>query len=170
MLKIEELSKRHDRNKFDCGVQELNQYLKHMARQHIVKGISRTFVLVEESQSEEILGFFTLAFCEIQAQELPTKYAKKYPPKVPAAKLARLAVSIKYQRQKLGKYMMVNAIERTLLISKNIGIIGFFVDAKNMAATRYYEQFGFMPLPDNMLQLFLPLTNLQQAYEMISGK
>jgi len=167
MLKIEELSKRHNRERFDCGNHDLNQYLRNTARQHIIKGISRTFVLIDESQPEEMLGFFTLAFCEIQAEDLPFKYAKKYPTKIPAAKLARLAVSKKYQRQGLGKYMMINAIERTLLISKNIGIIGFFVDAKHADAKKYYEQFGFMTMPDNELKLFLPLTKLQQAYESI---
>jgi len=43
--------------------------------------------------------FFTLAFCEIQAEVLPRNIAKKYPAKVPAAKLARLAVSKKHQRK-----------------------------------------------------------------------
>jgi len=167
MLKLEELSRKHDRTKFDCGVNELNQYLKNTARQHIVKGVSRTFVLLDEEISSEILGFYTLVFCEISVKELPSKYAKKYHLKAPAAKLARLAVAKKYQRQKLGTYMMVNAIERTLLISKNIGIIGFFVDAKDGSVKKYYEQFGFIPLPENRLQLFLPLTKIQQAYEMV---
>jgi tRNA(Met) C34 N-acetyltransferase TmcA len=98
MLKIEELSRKHNRKEFDCGVPALNQYLKKTARQHISKGISKTI-------------------------------AKKYPRRVPAAKLARLAVSIEHQRQGLGSLMMVNAIERTILISQNVGIIGFFVDA-----------------------------------------
>ena len=93
MLKIEELSKKHDRSKFDCGPHELNQYLKNIARQHIVKGISRTFVLIKENRSVEIQGLFTLAFCEIHASVLPDKYARKYPDNVPAVKLARLAVT-----------------------------------------------------------------------------
>ena len=38
-------------------------------------------------QPDEILGFFTLAFSEIQSEDLPAKYAKKYPSKVPASKL-----------------------------------------------------------------------------------
>lgn len=167
MLKIEELSKKHNRIQFDCGVPELNQCLKHTARQHIVKGISKTFVITEEQNPQEILGFFTLAFCEIQADALPSKYSKKYPPKVPTAKLARLAVSCLYQRQGLGKYMIVNSIERTLLVSKNIGIFGFFVDAKDRDAKSYYEPFGFMSMPDNDLQLFLPLTELQKIYDKI---
>ena len=168
MLKIEELSQKHDRVKFDCGVQELNRYLKNIARQHLVKGISRTFVLIEEKQPEAILGFFTLAFCEIHAEVLPRKFAKKYPPRVPAAKLARLTVSKNHQRKGLGKNMMVNALERAMIISRNIGIMGFFVDAKDEKARKYYEQFGFIPMPDNKLQLFLALSSLEQAYQTIS--
>ncbi len=63
--------------------------------------------------------------------------------------------------------MMANAIERVLMVSKNLGVIGFFVDAKNESAKQYYEQFGFIPLPDNPLELFLPIATLQQAYESI---
>ncbi len=169
MLKFDELSRKHDRSGFDCGVYELNQYLKNTARQHSAKGVSRTFVLLEDGKPDEILGFYTLVFCEIRVHELPVEYLKKYHIKAHAAKLARLAVSKKYQRQKLGKYMMVNAIERTMLIAKNIGIIGFFVDAKDISAKRYYEQFGFISLPENSLQLFMPLQKLQQIYEMILG-
>jgi hypothetical protein len=32
------------------------------SRQHLEKGISRTFVLVEDSNPTDILGFFTLAY------------------------------------------------------------------------------------------------------------
>ena len=93
MLKIEPLDKQHDRGKFDCGAEELNHYLKNTARQHLTKGISRTFVLADASAPDIIIGFFTLASCEIRVEKLTIKYAKKYPPHSPAAKLARLAVS-----------------------------------------------------------------------------
>ena len=63
VLKIEPLTRDHDREAFDCGNNELNQYLKKTARQHTEKGISRTFVLVDESRASEILGFFTLTSC-----------------------------------------------------------------------------------------------------------
>lgn len=169
MLKIEELSRKHNRAQFDCGAPALNQYLKKTARQHIVKGISKTFVLVSDTAPTEILGFFTLAFCEVQANDLPTKWAKKYPKQVPAAKLARLAISQKRQRQGLGSLMMINAIERTILVSQNVGIIGFFVDAKDEKAKAYYDQFGFISLPDHPLTLFIPLKNLEKAYQTIKG-
>ena len=31
------------------------------------------------------------------------------------------------------------------------------------SAKRYYEQFGFVPLPSNELALFLPLKTIQEA-------
>lgn len=167
VLKIEPLTRDHDRAAFDCGNSELNQYLRKTARQHTEKGISRTFVLVDESKPSEILGFFTLASCEILVEKLPQKHAKKYPLRAPAAKLARLAVAKNRQRQGLGAHMMVNAIERVLEVSEHLGIIGFFVDAKNKRAKAYYEQFGFIPLPDNPLELFLPLPTLKNAYAMV---
>lgn len=82
---------------------------------------------------------------------------------MPAAKLARLAVAKDRQREGLGKLMMVHALHQAIRVSDSVGIIGFFVDAKNEDARRYYEQYGFMALPDNPLKLFLPLATLKQA-------
>ncbi len=167
MLSIETLNRGHDRSGFDCGNEALNQYLRNIAQQHLNKGMSRTFVVVDGDTPTEILGFFTLASCEIFVDKLPRKYAKKYPSRVPAAKLARLAVARKRQKQGLGTRMMINAIERVISVSQNLGIIGFFVDAKDNEAKEYYEQFGFIPLPDNPLELFLPLATLRNAYDTI---
>ena len=168
MLEIETVSRDHNRSGFDCGNDALNQYLKKIARQHLNKGLSRTFVLVDDNIPTEILGFFTLVSCEIFVDKLPRKYAKKYPSKAPAAKLARLAVSKDRQSQGLGTHMMINAVERVIRVSQDLGIIGFFVDAKDNKAKAYYEQFGFIQLPDNPLELFLPLATLRNAYDTIS--
>jgi hypothetical protein len=63
--------------------------------------------------------------------------------------------------------MMVEAMRRTLAVSENIGIIGFFVDAKHQGDREYYEQYGFIPLPDSPLSLFLPLATLAAAVEAL---
>ena len=165
MLKIEILRRDHDRSGFDCGDSALNQYIRKIARQHLNKGISRTFVIVDTDNLKEILGFYTLIACEVFVAKLPRKYAKKYPSKLPAAKLARLAVAQYRQRQGLGTHMMINAMERILKVTQHLGIIGFFVDAKDKNARIFYEQFGFIPLSDNPLELFLPLATLRNAYE-----
>jgi hypothetical protein len=55
-----------------------------------------------------------------------------------------------------------NAVEKVIVISENVGIIGLFVDAKDNQAKAYYEQFGFISLNGNPLILFLPIQTLVQ--------
>ncbi len=163
MLRIELLSLGHDREGFSCGERDLDDYLKRTARQHNDNGISRTLVVVDSDEPAKIVGFFTLASCEVVAEELPPEYAKKYPRKARGAKLARLAVGRDLQRQGFGGLMMVDATGRILAVAEDIGIIGFFVGAKNQGVREYYEQYGFVALPDHPLALFLPLATLAAA-------
>jgi GNAT superfamily N-acetyltransferase len=159
---ITSLARYHDRSKFDCGVPELNSFLKATARQHSDKGISRTFVLSD--QEKPILGYFTLTLCEVRMEHLPATYAKKYPQHgLPAVRLARLAVSRKYQRKGYGGLLLAEAIHRTVLIAEQAGLIGLFVDAKDERAHKFYERYGFVSLPDHVLQLFMPLETLRLA-------
>jgi GNAT superfamily N-acetyltransferase len=163
MRRIEVLGPVHDRPDFDCGVPALNRYLHETARQHAEKGIARSFVLVETAVPAHILGFFSLSVCEIQSEYLPPRLAHKYPRLIPAARLARLAVAREHQRQGIGGLLMVDAMQRCLAVAESVGIVGLFVDAKDETVARYYAQYGFIPLPDQVLTLFLPLAHLQQA-------
>ncbi len=164
MIKIEELSKAHNRNDFDCGQDYLNKYLKHTARQHIDKGISRTYVLIDVSEPSTILGFYTISVCEIKSESIPDPYRIKYPHVIPGAKLARLAVHKDYFRQGKGKKLMVHAMEKAILVAETTGIVGFFVDAKDEEAIQYYKQYGFISFPNNRLTMFLPLDTLRSAF------
>jgi ribosomal protein S18 acetylase RimI-like enzyme len=163
--KIELLARCHDRDGFDCGTEPLNSFLKQTARQHAERGISRTFVLVEEDAPEpkRILGFFSLTLCQLKADTLPPEEAKKFPRSVPGVRLGRLAVATDLQRQGIGKTLLIGAMGKFIEIFNSAGGIGLFVDAKDQEAKRYYEQFGFVSLPSNELELFLPVKSIQEA-------
>ncbi|HOY60483.1 MAG TPA: GNAT family N-acetyltransferase [Verrucomicrobiota bacterium] len=167
MYKIELISRVHDREGFDCGSEPLNACFRQTARHHTERGISRTFVMVEEEAREPktVLGFFTLNICQIRADQLSAELARKLPREVAGIKLGRLAVAASRQRQGLGKLLLVAAMNKVVEVFESAGGIGLFVDAKDEAARGYYQQFGFMPLPDNPLQLFLPLPTLRKALE-----
>ncbi|HEX9047561.1 MAG TPA: GNAT family N-acetyltransferase [Verrucomicrobiae bacterium] len=165
MHKIELLEKFHDRDGFDCGSEPLNLYLRQTARQHAERGISRTFVLVDESSAppKPILGYFALNICQIKSEALAPAEAKKLPWNVPGVRLGRLAVAKGCQRQGLGKILLVAAMEKFMEIFHRAGGVGLFVDAKDQGAKRYYEQFGFIGMPSNELELFLPVKTIREA-------
>ena len=165
MHKIELLAKTHDRDGFDCGSEPLNLFLKQTARQHAERGISRTFVLVDEAATppKPIVGFFSLNICQIKAESLTPQEAKKLPRDVAGVRLGRLAVAKTYQRQGIGKTLLVAAMGKFIEIFNSAGGIGLFVDAKDQDARRYYEQFGFVSLPSNELELFLPVKTIHEA-------
>ncbi|MGD0410460.1 MAG: GNAT family N-acetyltransferase [Verrucomicrobiota bacterium] len=170
MRKIELLAKSHDREGFDCGSEPLNAFLKQTARQHAARGISRTFVLVEENAAEPkpILGFFSLNLCQIKSEMLSAAEAKQLPRVVSGIRLGRLAVAKSHQRQGIGKTLLVAAMGKFMEIFNTAGGIGLFVDAKDEQAKRYYEQFGFVSLPSNELELFLPVKTIQEALTLPS--
>lgn len=159
MPEIAPLDKKHDRAGFDCGVPELNSFLKETARQHGKKGISRTFVLTDGNPI--ILGYFTLTLCEVRSDTLPAGYARKYPAHMlPAVRLARLAVSRKEQGKRYGKLLLTEAMYRTALIAEQAGLIGLFIDAKNETAQRFYIRYGFHEIPEHPLHLFMPINTI----------
>ncbi len=165
MHRIEPLGKTHDRDGFDCGSEPLNLFLKQTARQHATRGISRTFVLVEEKAQEPkpILGFFALNLCQITTELLPPEEARKLPRNVSGVRLGRLAVAQNLQGQGLGKILLVAAMRKFLEIFEMAGGIGLFVDAKDSKAKSFYEHFGFIALSSNELELFLPVATIRTA-------
>jgi ribosomal protein S18 acetylase RimI-like enzyme len=165
VLKIEPLSPAHDRETFDCGSEPLNNFLKQIARQHAERGISRTFVMVDEDAPEPkpILGFFSLTVCEVKRDSFPAEMAKRLPREIPALRLGRLAVAKTEHRRGFGKLLLWEALRRFMEIFDRAGGVGLFVDAKNDEAKLYYERFGFVSVPGNELKLFLPLKTIRDV-------
>ena len=167
MLRVELLDATHDRAGFDCGVEPLNRYLQQIARQHIAKGISKTFVLVDEHAAapKPVLGYFTISLCQVLAAHLPAKWATKLPEQIPAMRLGRLAVARTRQGGGYGKALLVETLRRIARVAEIAGGIGLFVDAKDEAAAAFYARFGFEPTPSAPLTLFMPAETIRRFAE-----
>jgi len=165
MLKIEHLSKAHNRKEFECGNNKLNEFLYKHARQHAEREISKTFVLIDDDNPRTIIGYYTLTVCEIVPSDIPDPRLKHYPHPMPAAKLARLAICKNNQQNGFGKNLLMNAMERSVRISENAGLVGMFVDAKDDKAARYYMKLGFIPLEKNQHMLYLPIATIRRAFD-----
>jgi len=155
-MQVLPLTGSHDRQGFDCGRQELNDWLRQVARQHQDKGLSKTFVATREEAPESICGYYALTLAELENRHLPEAWRKKLPRRIPGVRLGRLAVDRPYQGKGLGELLLVDALTRARRIHADAGGIGLFVDAIDEQAAGYYQRFGFMASPDSPLLLFLP--------------
>lgn len=155
-MRVLPLTGSHDRQGFDCDRQELNDWLRQVARQHQEKGLSKTFVAIREAEPVCICGYYALTLAELENRHLPEPWRKKLPRRIPGVRLGRLAVDKQYQGKGLGELLLVDALTRTQRICAEAGGIGLFVDALDEKAAGYYRRFGFVAAPDNPLLLFLP--------------
>jgi predicted GNAT family N-acyltransferase len=162
-ISIQPLRDAHDTRAFDCGVEVLNDWLRNTARQHSRKGISRTFVAVDDTIPNHICGFYSLTVSEVEASVLPERLRKKLPRKVPMVLLGRLATSSENRGQRLGSTLLADALVRIIEASDRVGIAAILVDAKDENAVRFYEKFGFLRLPDTPRRLVLSIAMARAA-------
>ena len=160
MLNIQPLSGRHNRSQFQSGSGDLDLWLQQTAQQHQKRGISKTFVAVDDAEPTRVLGFYALTACEVLTQELPKELAKRLPRKVPGIRLGRLAVARDFQGQGLGELLLMDAIRRSRLVLEHVGVHALFVDAKDANAAAFYKKYAFRSLPDQALQLVMVLAGL----------
>lgn len=167
MLRFEPLDRHHDRRGFDCGEQALDIYLVTTARQHAEKGISRTFVAVDEASPRRVVGYFTLTVAEIDRDLLPTGQRRGMPKGgLPVIKLARLAVDRDFQGQGMGGVLIVEALRRAMAAQVMTGSVAVLVEAESEHAAAFYAKYGFVRLPDAAQVLcmgFGPIRELLQA-------
>jgi len=129
---------------FDCGIPELNDYLKRYAGQNRRKGLGRTYVLVPAEGEPLAAGYHTLSMAQVDLQNLPEPHRKnlpKYP--VPAVRLGRLAVDRKWQGTGLGEILLMDAIRRSVVAVQSVAAKFMIVDAKNKKAEEFYVRYGF---------------------------
>ena len=137
----------HDVDGFRCRKPELAAWLQQVARQHQNKGMSRTWVLVDDSAPSRIIGFYAVSMRGlVSTSVLPSNMARRLPRDVPAYTLARLAVALGEERKGAGSDLLMNAMDRARVAAMAVGGYALFVDAKDDEAVSFYTQYGFVPV------------------------
>lgn len=156
---IESLSKKHRRDNFDCGEESLNQFLQKYARQNSEKGFGRTFVAVLPDEFE-VLGYYTLSSGSVSFEIIPEKLPR-YP--IPIVHLGRLAVDLKIRGQRLGELLLIDALQRIVLVAGELGIYAIELYALTDNAKKFYLRYGFIELKDDTKHLYLPIETLKKS-------
>ena len=147
-----ELSGDHKLVSFDCGVPDLNTWLRTAALRNQKENTSRTFVLTE---NEVVVAFYCLATASTERESLPNSKQRNSPRDVPLISLGRLAVAIEFQGLGIGALLLRDAIARSLAATEHVAAKFMRVDAKDNDVVKFYERFGFTVDPNNPLTLYL---------------
>jgi GNAT superfamily N-acetyltransferase len=162
----EPISKRHNREAFDCGDTALNDFLRSYARQAHDQGGAKTFLAIRDDDAPPVLGFYSLSPASVEFSRAPPVVKRglaRY--NVPVFRLGRLAVDRSMQGKGLGGQLLLSAGRRCLRASQNVGGVAMLIDAKNDGVAHWYAGYGALPLLDTPMSLLLPLSTIRTVLE-----
>ena len=153
---------KHNRNRFNCGIEALNNYLKAMASQQAKKDNTRTFVLEDDNDNSNVIGFYTLTMTLIDLKGLPEKLQKKHQPTASGGLIARLEIDEHYKGKGFGEWLLIDALRKLLAASENVAFPAVIVDAKD-GAKLFYERYGFQAFQGAEGKLFITIADVRAS-------
>ena len=157
---IEKLRREHVLESFDCGKEELNDFIKRRAWNNQQANSAQTYVLARDLV---VSGYYSLAAGAV-THEAATERVKKglarHP--TPLILLARLAVDRSLQGRGVGPALLKDALLRAAGAADTIGARAVLVHAKDNAAKGFYEHFDFEPSPSDPYHLLLIMKDVKR--------
>ena len=148
--RFEILTNQYDLSKFNCGVEDLNNFLKYDAINQQDMNLNLTHLVICD---DEIIGFVSLLTDTIKLKTLRNQSLKNELKEelnisenneIPAIKIGRLAIDKKYSKRGLGSHILRNVLLNILDLSKNkVGLRFVTVDAYASAIDFYIKKNNF---------------------------
>ncbi|MBI4470896.1 MAG: GNAT family N-acetyltransferase [Acidobacteria bacterium] len=163
-FRFELLDPAHDRASFSCGVDALDKYLQQQAGQDVRKRVAALFIMTPDGKT--VAGYYTLSQHSVRLDAIPESLARRLPryPIVPATLIGRLAVSTAFRGRRLGELLLMDALHRCLIGSRQVASAAVIVDAKDDGVRAFYRRYGFLDLPEVSNRLFLPMATIMNLF------
>jgi GNAT superfamily N-acetyltransferase len=157
---VEPLDRAHERSAFACGKPPLDDFIRLLVNQYQKRNLGRTYVAVRAGE-KTVRGYYTLASGAMPVAVLPASAARKLPKHpVPVILLGRLAVDRSAQGQRLGEGLLGDALRRCAELAERLGVHAVEVNAIDNQAKAFYAKYGFIPLADHELHLYVPIDSI----------
>ena len=140
---------------FDCGDDDLNNFLVEDAKAFLDKRIATSFLLED---SGKIVAYFCLLNDKISRQDVTNGQWKKikdgFPESkrfgsYPAIKIGRFAVSAAYKRRNIGTDLM-NILKEMLYAKTSYSAFRYITVDAYLSAIGFYEKNGFKMLSEKI--------------------
>lgn len=174
-LRIYKLGKDENVPSFDCGDEDLNEFILQEAVAYRKALLAVSYVVVKE-ETKQIVGYFSLANDRISLSDFESKTEfnrfrkhrfinEKRLKSYPAAKICRLGVDLSARGQHIGSYLL-DFIKSYFVAENKTGCRFLTVDAY-AAAIPFYLRNEFVPLNDDDIDsqtrlLFFDLSDISE--------
>lgn len=155
------LREERDLSGFDCGNDDMNQWLVRHAWASHKADLARTWLALDD---DIVAGYFALTTGSVRPEDAPRRVARgmpRYP--IPIILLARLAVDVRYQGQRLGLRLLAEALRRAVAASDTAAARVVVVDAIDDTAVAFYKRWGFIDTPDNPRRLYRRIADIRAS-------
>lgn len=139
---------------FSCGVTLIDDWAHERAKKAEQRGTAIVYV---SCCNGEVAGLYSLCTHSMIRDNIPGGWLKRNAPEsIPAILLGMLAVDKRYQGRGLGSSLLQDAINRSMLVSEQVGAKALLVDPLDPSAEAFYRHFGFKPIP-GMTRMYISL-------------
>jgi len=165
-VEIINLQKQHNRSDFDSKTPLLDEYIRKQASQDVRKDLSACYVLTDNA--DRVIAYYTLSGNTIPQEGIPNDLLKKLklPPSyidLPAVLLGRLAVDQKHKCKRYGELLLMDALQRCLILSSQLGTLAVIVDPIDEESKSFYQKYGFLSLKDSE-KMFITMITIKELF------
>ena len=155
------LTTAHDLAAFDCGVPELDEWLRRRALKNEGR-FSRTYVVCVD---RSVVAYVSISNGAVERAAAPGRARRNAPDMIPVSVIGRLAVDRRHAGRGLGADLLGDALRRIAVASQSIGIAAVLVQAKDERAKRFYLRCAeFLEYPEGTRTLFLPIETVVAGF------
>ncbi len=158
---VEPLTGDQDLDRFDCGHDALDSWLRQHAGLATGQG-TRTYLLVEDATGA-VLGYFALAPHLLERDDAPPGVRRGAPQRIPAVLLAKLALDKSLHGRGLGAELLIHALTTIVAAARAAGGRLVVVDAVDESAAGFYCAHDFKPSPTDPRRLIMKLSTAARA-------
>lgn len=141
------IAEEHDLTAFNSGEDDMDDWLREHAFTTSTRGLSRTFVWVNEGKFR-VVAYYTLSAHQLEREQFSKKLGRGLPSAIPAILLGRLALDRSLHGAGWGGALLAEATSRVVAASEQVGSRYLVVDALHTKAAEFYEHYGFTRIPD----------------------
>jgi GNAT superfamily N-acetyltransferase len=147
---------------FDSGEPELDVWLRVSAASAARARVAQTFVWTGEA--DEVLAYYAISAHAIPRAQAPSRVGRGVPDPVPAALLGKLALDRRLQGSGLGRWLLLDALERIILASEaGSAVRAIVVDAATERGRALYAKHGFVPVPGHATRMLIRAETVARA-------